>query len=343
MPEKIRAIDSPDEKTWDELVRAHDGHLLQTRAWGELKSRFGWSAHRVAIETDGALSAGAQILFRRLAPGMTLAYVPRGPIAAPDDRGALSHILDATFALARSHGAFALKLEPNWLHASAVQLPEKLNIEPGTYMQLGTCIQPHSTIHLDLTRDHATILAEMKPKWRYNIRLAERKGITVREGNAKDLLHFYELLQVTSVRDAFPIHTFEYYRTAFELLTARDDARLLVAQYAGEMVAAIVVTAIGREAIYLYGASGNAQRERMPNHALHWHAIQWAKSRGCARYDLWGIGATAEAGTSHGLYQFKQGFGGELVQYTGATDVIFSRWKFSIYERALSARRGAMG
>ena len=184
----------------------------------------------------------------------------------------------------------------------------------------------------------------MKPKWRYNIRLAERKGVTVREGTTSDLLRFYELLKITSIRDQFPIHSFDYYRVAFELLTTSDGARLFIAEFGGEMLAAIFITAVGREAIYLYGASGNTHREKMPNHALHWHAIQWAKARGCTRYDLWGIGATAEADadTAHGLYQFKQGFGGTLVKYTGATDVIFSRWKFAVYERAVRWRRGML-
>lgn len=293
----------------------------------------------MALEKDGAINAGAQILFRRLGPGMTLAYVPRGPVADANDRDSLTRLFDAIQARARARGAFALKVEPNWVHSLPLPFRERAGV------MVGACIQPHTTIHLDLTRDHETILAQMKQKWRYNIRLAERKGVTVREGTGNDLPHFYKLLQITSARDKFPIHTLAYYRAAFELLTKPDYARLLIAQYAGETIAAIFVTAVGKEAIYLYGASGNAHRDRMPNHALHWHAIQWAKARGCTRYDLWGIGATAEAGAenAHGLYQFKQGFGGTVVTYTGATDIIFSPWKFFLYERALAVRRGAMG
>jgi len=335
-------IQNPETKSWDDFIGAHDGHLLQTSVWGDLKSRFGWSAYRVAVQANGAMSAGAQILFRRLGPGMTLAYVPRGPVVAANDRDTLTQLYDAIQATARAHGAFALKVEPNWV------TPDIL-LATGDWRP-ATCFQPHTTIHLDLTRDPETILAQMKPKWRYNIRLAERKGVTVREGAGNDLPRFYELLKLTSARDEFPIHTLDYYRAAFELLTEPGFARLFIAEYGGEMIAAIFVTAVGREAIYLYGASGNAHRERMPNHALHWHAIQWAKARGCTRYDLWGIGATAEADPStalrsaqdagHGLYQFKQGFGGTVVKYAGASDIIFSRWRFFLYKRAILLRRG---
>ena len=106
----------------------------------------------------------------------------------------------------------------------------------------------------------------------------------------------------------------------------------------------IFVTAFGREAIYLYGASGNEHRNVMPNHALHWAAIQWAKSRGCARYDLWGIpaDAAAEDGRLPGsLYQFKQGFGGQVVQYTGAWDLVYGPLQHQVYRAARKLRRAS--
>lgn len=339
VPDDFRLVPNPDAKTWDDFVRSRNGHLLQTSAWGDLKTRFGWSAYRIAFEKNSALLAGAQVLLRRLGPGVTFAYIPRGPIVDSNDRDMLAALLDAIATTVRDRGAFALKIEPNWLSPSSF-------LKAGRWRP-GPCIQPRTTIHLDLTRDLETILAQMKPKWRYNIRLAERKGVTVREGFASDLQRFNELLRTTSARDEFPIHTVEYYRAAYELLTAPDYARLFIAEHEKEIIAAIFVTAVGTEAIYLYGASGNAQRERMPNHALHWHAIRWAKARGCTRYDLWGIGATAEANAdannTHGLFQFKQGFGGTLVKYAGASDLVFSRWKFFLYQRALALRRGAMG
>ncbi len=345
MPDNI--IRDPTPRVWDDFVHARGGHLLQTRAWGALKARFGWHAERVLLLRDDAPIAGAQILFRRLPLGLTFAYVPRGPIA--DDPAAL---VNALCAICAAQGAFTLKIEPN---APPPFFPPPPS---GGESRVGIPIQPQTTIHVDLTRDLDAMLAQMKPKWRYNIRLAERKGVTVRAGSANDAPLFYKLLQVTGARDKFAIHSLDYYRAAIELLSADEHARLLIAEYAGEAIAAIFVTAIGDEAIYLYGASSDAHRDKMPNHALHWSAIQWAKSRACTRYDLWGIADTAwaevdehpERGTAgtqskdaspmpHGLYRFKQGFGGQVVRYAGAYDFVFSRSKYWLYQRALAARR----
>jgi lipid II:glycine glycyltransferase (peptidoglycan interpeptide bridge formation enzyme) len=338
--DKFRVIENPDPCVWDDFVRARGGHLLQSAAWGELKERFGWNALRLALERDGALVAGAQMLFRCLPLGLRLAYVPRGPVADPLDRATLAALFDVLRAAARS--TFALKVEPDWVdHAPLAAWLAARGFLPSA------SVQPRTTIHVDLTRELGAILAQMKPKWRYNIRLAERKGVTVREGSADDMAMFYQLLRVTSARDAFAVHSMDYYRAAFDLFTARDCARLFVAEYQREPLAAIFVTAFGGEAIYLYGASSNAHRERMPNHALHWAAIQWAKARGCARYDLWGIAATAEAdvesGLLHGLYQFKQGFGGRVVRYIGGYDAVFSRVRYALYTRAVAWRRGELG
>jgi peptidoglycan pentaglycine glycine transferase (the first glycine) len=340
-------VDHPDARTWNDFVRSRGGHVLQSTAWAELKSRFGWSAQRIALARADTFIAGAQLLFRRLPLGLVFAYIPRGPVADPQDRATFAALLDALCATARARGAFVLKVELNTQAPSPVS-----GLSDGGGLGVGIPshpIQPRTTIHVDLTRDLDTILAQMKPKWRYNIRLAERKGVTVRAGSADDIATFYRLLQVTGARDAFAIHSEDYYRAAFDLFTAQDAARLFVAEYGGEPLAAIFVTAFGEEAIYLYGASGNAHREVMPNHALHWHAMQWAKSRGCTRYDLWGIADTAWAEAPedadqlpHGLYQFKQGFGGVVVRYAGAYDVVFSRWRYALYTRALAARRGAM-
>ncbi len=329
---EFHIIENLDVRAWDDFVATHHGHLLQTGAWVELKARFGWRALRLMLVCGDTRVAGAQMLVRDLPLGLRFAYVPRGPVADANDHDALRELIQAMVARAKKDGVFVLRIEPD-----AVEMPIEIRGE------LAPTIQPQTTIQVDLTRDLDTILAEMKSKWRYNIRLAERKGVTVRAGDVRDLDLFYRLLEITSARDRFAIHSREYYRVALELLAAR--ARLFIAEYAGTALAAILVTAVGDEAIYLYGASSNEQRERMPNHALHWVAIQWAKTRGCKRYDLWGLGATANADESsaHGLYQFKQGFGGTFVKYAGAREIIFSRFKYALYARAVAWRRGSIG
>ena len=366
--EQFRILDNIDATTWNDFNIAHPyGHVLQSSAWGELKAQFAWNVQRIALERDDKIIAGAQILFRRLPMGWWYAYVPRGPIVDPQDDVAFASLIEALIESAKKHGAFVLKIEPNFFHSGG--LPE----QPVFYDFVKRYIsgvrengllaipvwreinptQPRTTIHVDLTRDLEKILADMKSKWRYNIRLAERKGVTVRAGTANDVPMFYRLLQVTGKRDGFAIHSSDYYRVAIELLSANDRARLFVAEFQGEPLASILVTAVGHEAIYLYGASSDEHRELMPNHALHWAAIQWAKSRrvACTRYDLWGIADTAWAEVQtesdddklpHGLYRFKQGFGGQVVRYVGAYEIVLSQWQNKIFQMAMAARRGAL-
>ncbi len=327
---------------WDEFVARHDGHLLQSFAWGELKSRFGWRAERWGWTQDDSIRAGAQILFRRLLPAVTLAYVPRGPVLADLDEDSAVAFSQQLREVARSRGAFLFKIEPDWLREN----PRDRALDRVGFSHSTETIQPSATIRLDLTPEPDAILAAMKPKWRYNIRLAEKKGVVVRAGTDADLPAFFELTRITGERDRFAVHSSEYYRAAFELLATRDDARLLIAEFQQQALAMIFVTAFGHEAIYLYGASGNEHRNVMPNHALHWAAIQWAKARGCTRYDLWGVPENAEqadANLPSSLYQFKQGFGGEVVYYSGAWDCVNSPVQYGLYRAARRARRSGLG
>lgn len=333
-------LSNPDEDaTWDAFLEETPwGHLLQTARWGRFKSAFGWRVRRVVAEEDGCLLAGAQCLIRRLPLGAA-AYVPRGPVVAPHDQASLTALLPALQAVAQEAGAVFLKLEPPWEEGA----------DPRTWLTAhgfragAATVQPRATIVLDITPEPDAIMARMKPKWRYNIRLARRKGVTVRPARADDLPAFYALMQTTSRRDRFPIHTAAYYREAWERFVPSGHGQLLLAEYQGELLAGIMVFACGETAIYLYGASSNRHRNRMPNHLLQWEAILWARSRGCTIYDLWGIPDEVRdtqypisntqyamdgdkgQGTSDlwGVYRFKQGFGGRVVRWAGAFDYVY--------------------
>ncbi|MCL4393860.1 MAG: peptidoglycan bridge formation glycyltransferase FemA/FemB family protein, partial [Chloroflexi bacterium] len=172
MSDSYRIVENPAPPDWNEFVRARGGHALQSTPWGDLKSRFGWSALRLGFARDGEYAAGAQILFRALAPGLLFAYVPRGPVADPADRATLAALLDAAAAAARARGAFVLKIELNWISPAPID-DAGLASMCQTPVRPANPIQPRTTIHVDLTRDLDTLLTKMKPKWRYNLRLAE--------------------------------------------------------------------------------------------------------------------------------------------------------------------------
>jgi len=317
-----------EPETWDAFVAAHPaGTILQTSRWAELKATFGWDWEIVTPNPDA--TGGALVLFRSLPLKLgTIAYVPRGPLVDWNDKRAVTATFDALRAAARRHRAWALWLEPEMLDTpEARKRLRACNLRPVT-----RAIQPPRTIVVDIAPAEDVILAQMRSKTRYNIRLAERKGVTVREGMVDDAAAFYALMTETGNRDEFGIHSEAYYRRALELFLppghpSAGQAALLLAEVEGELVAAMVVFALGTKAWYLYGASSNRHREKMPPYALQWAAIRWAKARGCTSYDLWGIPdfdeETLEAEFTErnddlwGVYRFKRGFGGQVVRCVG--------------------------
>lgn len=338
-------IVDPAAAEWETFVDCHPyGHLLQTAAWGDFKAKWGWHPRRVVVRGHEGVMAGAQVLSRRLPLGRSVAYVPRGPVAVPGDADALGALWKAIHPVARTSGAVFLTVEPNWPEPVDVAGLWRAGFRPAVQH-----IQPRATITLDLRPSLDEILAQMKSKWRYNIRLAERKQVIVRVGGIDDFALYHDLMRATGTRDEFGIRPAGYYRDAWAAFQP-GRSRLFIAEHAGEPLAALIAFRTGATASYLYGASSDRERNRMPNHALQWAAIQWAKAAGCERYDLWGIPpevpaarelAEEEYGTGGlwGVYRFKQGFGGRVVTYPGAFDFVYSRPLYWAYQQ-LIARRG---
>jgi peptidoglycan pentaglycine glycine transferase (the first glycine) len=188
----------------------------------------------------------------------------------------------------------------------------------------------------------------MKSKTRYNVRLAGRKGVVVREASEADLPAFHALMAITAARDRFGVHTPAYYEAAYRLFVPQDRARLLLAEVEGEPVAALMVFALPPRAWYFYGASGDAHRNKMPTYLLQWEAMRWARSLGCTAYDLWGVPDADEdrleaefkgrADGLWGVYRFKRGFGGRLVRSVGAWDRVYAPLRYRLYRWMLTAR-----
>ena len=346
-----RSVEADD--AWDAfLAGSPAGHILQTARWARLKADFGWSAQRVVLRAipspDAPLLGGASILFRRLPWGQTVAYAPKGPAVDWSDAAQTRAVLTMARNAAAKARAALLKIEPD--------LPPSPELEAALrsygYEPSAQRVQPLSTIILDITGDEDAILGRMKQKWRYNIRLAERKGVTTREGATGDLPAIQALMDATGARDGFHAHNAAYHRRATELFAGPGMMTWLLAEAEGELLAAIAVFALGRHAYYMWGASSDSGRNLMPNHAVQWAAIRWARAKGCEAYDLWGIpdevGADPAAyadpeswgeGGLWGVYRFKQGFGGQVVHYTGAWDLPLSRPGYALYRLALRVRK----
>ena len=186
----------------------------------------------------------------------------------------------------------------------------------------------------------------MKPKCRYNIRLAEKKGITVRAWD--DIPAFHEMMTATGGRDKFGVHSQEYYQRAYDLFHPKGTCELLVAEFEGEPLASLMVFANGKRAWYVYGASNDMERNRMPTYLLQWEAIRWAKARGCDEYDLWGVPDENEETLESqfesrhdglwGVYRFKRGFGGEVKRAAQAVDRVYNPLLYWAYLKLIGNR-----
>jgi len=340
----------PAADEWESFVAVHpQSHMLQCAAWGELKSAFGWQAERVGLRAGERLAAGALVLYRRLPLGYHLAYVPKGPLVDLEDETACRTLFDAVHRRCRARRAVLLKVEPEgWEGVGAVSWTRVLQARHG-FVPSKQSIQPRRTILVDLSGGEAAILERMKSKTRYNIRLAERKGVRVHEGGAEDLPTFAQMMATTSERNAFGVHTAAYYERAFAAFGPQDMVRLFMATFEGQPLAGVMVFAGGSRAWYAYGASSNEYRNKMPAYAVQWAAIRWARARGCRSYDLYGVPdedeEVLEAGFQErndglwGVYRFKRGFGGQLVRSIGALDYVYNKPLYWLYLQALALRR----
>lgn len=338
---------------WETFLAKYPGaHLLQTSAWGELKSTFGWQPAWVIFQ-NSRLEVGAQILFRRVLPGFSMAYMPRGPVLSHSSlagQGLDAPILEPFWQevdqLCRQQRAVFLKVEPDtWQECIPMEethAPVDLPPIPKGFAASPHSIQPPRTIVIDLQGGEEEILGRMKQKTRYNIRLAQRKGVTVNP--TQDLEAFYRLMAVTGERDRFGVHSQEYFEQAYNLFHPQGMAELLTAEFEGEPLAALMVFQRGGRSWYLYGASSNQRRELMATYLLQWEAMRWAKGRGCNEYDLWGVPdaslAELEANFNDpahaasglwGVYRFKRGFGGQLCRSAGPYDRVYNRLAYAAY------------
>lgn len=313
---------------WTAFLSNHpNAHILQTAQWGDLKSSFGWQPRFIRQD-----DLGAMVLFRQLPLGLSVGYLPRGPVGDGD----WAEFWPAVDALCQQEGAIFLRVEPEiWEPVPAGFVAQNL---PG-FKPASQTVQPPRSILIDLTPSEEEILMAMKSKTRYNIRLAGRKDVIIRPST--DIEQFHQMSLTTSERDEFGIHSLEYYQRAYDLFAPQKACVLLMAEYEHKPLAGLLAFARGDTAWYFYGASTNQERNRMPTYLLQWEAIRWAKEKGCKAYDLWGVPDHPEAYLEDhfmersdglwGVYRFKRGFGGEVQRTIGAWDRVYRPFLYHLY------------
>lgn len=350
------------------------GNFMQYPSWGDLKTEWkndllGW------FDAEGRMVGCALVLYRKLpGMNKYLAYIPRGPVIDWTTKE-LKEMFEPLFDYLRQKNVFSVKMEPpvtraKWKTPTIKKFLKEIrqhNLKGKTLRDVGpdeldghaeyiqqelnamgwrrkeseggfSAIQPQYVFRLPLKdRSLDDIFAGFHTNWRRNVRKSEKQGVEVSEGEEKDLKEFYDLLKVTAERDQFAVRGFSYFERMYKELKKEDPnrIRLYMAKYEGKLLASTIATYSNGHTWYLYGASGNEMREKMPNHAIQWKMIQDAHAMGAHTYDFRGISHTLdESNPLYGLLRFKLGFGGEACELIGEWDYPLQpllHWAFDMY------------
>jgi len=322
--------------------------FLQSSMWGEFKSRFGWKSRAFLIDWEGHGAIPLLTISRNIAFGFSFAYIPWGPqlpdgFPADNKAKALSELAEKLKPFFAQKPVF-LRFDPPWYSKDGSFFSDseaELFLSQGL-KKAAAPVQPPDTVLVDLSATPEKILDGMKPKWRYNISLAQKKNVTINSSGAEELGAFYRLLKETADRDGILIHSEDYYKTLFEICGRHSGLtlRLYTADHEGETIAAVIVLFRGEHAVYLYGASSNGKRNLMPAYALQWKAMRDAKEAGCVCYDLFGI--PPDGDPNHpmaGLYRFKTGFGGKIIHRSGSWDYPYKPLAYKLFNFAETLRK----
>jgi lipid II:glycine glycyltransferase (peptidoglycan interpeptide bridge formation enzyme) len=358
--------------TWNKILCTLSGsHLLQSSQWAEVKTRFGWQPfYLVWDQSDIDLElkvhsedesreknpvAAALILERKVFRGLSVMYVPKGPILQDwSDDQLRQRVLSDLENFAKESGAVHLKIDPDIVIGRGVPGEEDEELVPqGKHIQgklsargwlfSSDQIQFRNTFLIDLQQEEDQLLNRMKSKTRYNIRLASRKGISIRYGDKTDLDYLYKMYAETSLRGGFTIRGEEYYNYLWQTFMGKDldseidaIAQPIIADFDGKPVAAAVMFRFGGRAWYLHGMSLPEHSDKMATYLIQWEGMRWAKDNGCVSYDMWGAPDQFNSNDSMwGVYRFKRGFGGKVTRTIGAWDFPVKPILYRAYTRVL--------
>ena len=365
-----------ESSVWNSLIsNLPNPHFLQTYEWGQVKASYGWEPIYLVWDREARMkesnlsslafypSAAAMVLKRQIlrngfAARLSVLYSPKGPLLDWTNEPLRSHVLNDLQSFAKKQGAIFLKMDPDVVLGTGIPSSEADSndfqgravlslLKRKGWEYASDQIQFKNTVLIDLTPTDDEMLARMKQKTRYNIRLAEKKGVTLRVGTQEDLSMLYKMYAETSVRDGFVIRDEGYYQTVWNLFMTGNPSQSsnspittdhlpftepLIAEVNSEPVAAIFVFYFAKRAYYVYGMSRDVHREKMPTYLLQWEAMKRAKARGCTVYDLWGApDVFDETDPMWGVYRFKEGLGGKVVRTLGAWDFAPSPLWYKMY------------
>lgn len=307
---------------WNELVKKHAppfGAFLASFEWGAFQRALGRSVERVYTSSaDGEMIA--QAIRHDLPFGFNYWMISKGPTGTMAPEKMVSALRQQL-----SDGAF-LRIEPNFV----------------SRMLKTNDVQPAATLMLDLKLGSQELLAQMKSKTRYNIRLANRKGVVCKIVGLDRFEDFVRLMEQTTHRDSFRAHPDLYYKTMLETMKDTDaQAFLAMAFYEDRPIASNIMIDFNGVRTYLHGATSNLHRNVMAQYGLHWFLIEDAVEKGMHQFDFWGI-APEGASSDHpwsGITRYKKGFGGKELSMPGTFDLPLRYVSYSLYRSIRNMRR----
>jgi lipid II:glycine glycyltransferase (peptidoglycan interpeptide bridge formation enzyme) len=350
--------------------RQKHSQFLQSWEWGEFQKKVTGDILRLGIQENNQLIAVATIIKKLLPIGKSYFYCPRGPVIKLEVIAATAGqeskklevnrlLFDKVRDLVKNEGAIFLRFEPlldikgqilnfkfspPWPRPARDEAPlkrgrgrdpddNKMHKKVAGQISKTIDVQPSRTLILDLAKSEEELLNNMHQKTRYNIRLAEKKGVKIIKGDINQFENFWQLTGETSQRDKFRLHSRNYYHKMLEI--DKNFIKLFLAEYDNKIIAANIVSFFGDTATYLHGASSNKYRNVMAPHLLQWHCIKLAKEQGYKYYDFSGI----DENKWPGLTRFKKGFGGSVFEYPGTFDLVFDKKWYGIYKLIRRLRR----
>lgn len=325
-----------EETRWDGFVAQSPlRSFLQTWTWGKLQEEIHAPFWRLVVEDKGKIIAVALVLERSLRLGYSWLYIPRGPIflegISENERDAAWIALEEKLkSLADERGSFFVRIDPLFQTFSR-----------HGWQKASREVQPQHTLMLSLAPSEEELLAAMHPKTRYNIRVAERKGVQVRFSNdVQDVHAFLATSRSVTARNGFSYHPDEYYCGIIETLGKNGMAELAIAEVGGKAVAVHIMIYADGIATYAHGASMNKYRSYMAPALLYWKTILRAREKEMKLYDFFGV-APEHAADDHpwaGITRMKTGFGGTRVSYCGAYDLVLNEALYTMFNVTRKAK-----
>ena len=324
---------------YEEFVQSHPkGNFAQSYLWSKQKPMWEWDA--IAVRgSDGKIRGTMAVMVRQMPfVKRSMMYACRGPVCDLDDEQTFARLLSGAKALAEEYDCYVIKIDPD-VPSSNTEFAKMLRSYGFQSKEGGKnfeAIQPRYVFRLNIEgKTEQEVMAGFHQKWRYNIRVAQKKGVEVKICGQEMIPEFARLMLTTGVRDGFVTRQPEYFSAMLDNLG--EHCRLYMAFHEGEPIAGTLAIHYGDKVWYLYGASSNEHRNLMPNYLLQWEMIRWAIETGCRIYDFRGVsGDISEDNPLYGLYRFKKGFGGDFTEFVGEMDLVLDEKVYNFTEKATS-------